>query len=448
MDIKNNIDYLDELSDKYKVKSDFYFVEGTALDLSVRNKEVESLKNSNEKGYSIRVFKDNKVGFAYNNKIEKQDIEETFLQALETAEVVAADQDQLLNQDVKKYTGELFLFDPKIEKVTLNDKIKLLMDLESIAYSQDKRIVKTEDIDYSEGIFNIYYKNSFSDLASYKSSYCGISSMIIAEENGLAEAGSAYEYKIRYDDLSIEDIAKESAYNAYSMLGAQGIKSGNYPVIFNEECAINILSILASMLSAEEVVKQKSPLINKLNSAVLGKNISIVDDATLYAGLNSFPFDGEGVEAEKTILVQNGQLLSYLTDLKNSKKLNIKPTGNGIRDSFTSLPSIKPTNLYIEPGSTSKEELFSKLNSGIYITNLMGMHMANSITGEFSVGASGYLVENGKIVRPVKGLAVAGNVLELFKTVSDVGDKLKFMPYGGNLGAPLLLIEKLSISSN
>ena len=163
-------------------------------------------------------------------------------------------------------------------------------------------------------------------------------------------------------------------------------------------------------------------------------------------GLETRPFDAAGTASKKNVLVENGILKSYLHNLYTANKSGATSTGNALRMSFKSTPVIGASNLYISPGKNSKEQLISSVKNGIYITRVMAMHSVNPISGDFSVGAAGILIENGCKTTAVRGITIAGNILEMLHSVTAIASDIEFFPHAKSCGAATMLIENLTVS--
>ncbi|MEG3070470.1 MAG: metallopeptidase TldD-related protein [Candidatus Syntrophopropionicum ammoniitolerans] len=192
------------------------------------------------------------------------------------------------------------------------------------------------------------------------------------------------------------------------------------------------MGIISSALTAEAVQKGRSLFAGKLGNRVAADVVTLIDDGTLEGGIGSAPFDGEGVPTGRTVLIDRGVLQQYLYNTYTAAKDGVHSTGNGVRGTFMT-PEVGVTNLFIEAGQTPVAELFQDVASGLYVTEVMGMHTANPISGDFSVGVAGLLIENGEITAPVRGMAIGGNIIELFNNIDAVGDDLQFF---GSRGCP------------
>ncbi|MDY6843193.1 MAG: metallopeptidase TldD-related protein, partial [Thermodesulfobacteriota bacterium] len=229
------------------------------------------------------------------------------------------------------------------------------------------------------------------------------------------------------------------------MLGAR--KSGNMkcPVVLDNLVASEFLMILGSLFLSENVAKGKSLFAEKIGQEVASPLLSIIDDGVYEKGVRASPFDGEGTVRRKNVLVSSGILKGYLYDRLWGMKLGEKSTGNAHRSTIKSPPKVGITNLMIEPGMVSPDEIIKSIDRGIILKDVMGIHTANPISGDFSVGAAGLLVEKGEVQYPVSGFALSGNIIDLYKGVRAVGNDLKLY---GNVGSPTLLIEMAEISGS
>ncbi|HHU33232.1 MAG TPA: TldD/PmbA family protein, partial [Clostridia bacterium] len=191
--------------------------------------------------------------------------------------------------------------------------------------------------------------------------------------------------------------------------------------------------------------KGKSVFSGKVGKKVSSTAITIIDDGALPGAILSSPFDGEGVRTQETILIEEGILQGFLHNSYTAAKEGVSSTGNGIRGSFKGTPEVGTTNFYIKPGSITQEELIKDISKGLYVTEVMGIHTANPISGDFSVGAAGLLIENGVLTTPVRGIAIAGNIIELLESVDLAANDLTFFV---GRGSPTLRIAKMTISGS
>jgi PmbA protein len=243
--------------------------------------------------------------------------------------------------------------------------------------------------------------------------------------------------------VDVAVIAKNASDKAVGLLGARKIPTMRCPAVLDNHVATEILEVLAPAFLAENVLKGKSLLSGKVGQEIFSPRLRIRDDGTLSGGMATAPFDGEGVPRQNSVLVEEGRLKGFLYDTYHARKSGTVSTGNATRSSSKSPPVMGASNFFIDKGDTPFPALLQGIDRGVLLTSVMGMHTANPISGDFSVGAAGFLIENGVVTAPVKGIAIAGNILDLFKCVEMVGNDLRLF---GVVGSPSLRIAVLDVS--
>jgi PmbA protein len=288
--------------------------------------------------------------------------------------------------------------------------------------------------------------DSAGDSLSHRGTLYTASITCKAEQDGDAQMGGEFGFAHDFDsiDSELDAIGRRAAGFATELLGAGPVPTLRCPAILRNNAVAELLDFLASSFSAEEAHKGRSILAGKLGERLFSPQLTLIDDGLLPGGLMTAPFDGEGVPKRKTLLVEDGTFRSFLYDLYHARKLGASPTGSAVR-SVKAPPAISVSNLYIPNGTKEASELAWGIDRGVLLTDLMGVHTANPVTGDFSLGASGFLIENGQVSRPIKGFAVAGNVLEVFRKITDIGNDMRFF---GNIGAPSVRIAEIAIGGS
>lgn len=413
------------------------YSKGSSTSIDVYNQQVETFDSSKTQGIGIRVIKNKCLGFAYTSNLET--IDDTIEQAIANSKNTAQDEFNLLPKHKSVPSFSEKIFDPKINKVSTQEKIDFAMKIEKTAHDFDKRIKKTQNISYSDSEYEVEIANSHGLNLKYKGNHCCASCDVIAEDNGSAEDGFGFDVNLKWDNLDAEKIGKEAAKNAVQNLGAKPIPAQKLDLILEPKIAVQILGIISGMVSAEAVQKGKSLFAGKLGKEVCSKLITIEDNGRLKNAIGSAPFDGEGVATQQTIVIENGILKSYLYNTYAAAKDKVKSTGNASR-SYSSTPSIGATNIFIKPsneGENSNSRLRNNPKS-LLVTRLMGLHTINPISGDFSVGAVGIL-DN----QPVRGITIAGNLIDLLERIEAVGSDLRWF---GSVASPTLLVSDISVS--
>lgn len=412
------------------------------LTVEVREGRVETMKLARDQGLGLRVMVDGKSGFAFTTDLSRQAVENIARQALANASRTAADPYRVLP---KPYAGypRLDIYDPAINQAGEEEKIELARQMEKAARGVDPRVNIIESSVYQDAESEVILVNSHGISATYRTAYCGLYIALVAGEGEDSQTGFALDYRLRFNELDAAALGRRAAERAVRMLGARPVSTRRVAVLLEPYVATGFLGLLGPGLTAEAVQKGRSLFMGRVGQSVASAKVTVVDDGARAGGIASAPFDGEGVPTGRTELIAQGVLKGFLHNTYTAAKDGVKSTGNGVRGSFKGTPEVGTTNFYIEPGNTAPEELIKNTTDGLYVTEVMGMHTANPISGDFSVGASGILIENGALTRPVRGVAIAGNVLELLKAVDGVGSDLTF--FGGK-GSPTIRVSGMSIS--
>jgi PmbA protein len=338
------------------------------------------------------------------------------------------------------------IFDPALSEVSVEEKIEIAREIERVGRAYDKRVSITESCTYQDAVYFSALANSKGISASYSATLAGAFSFFVAQENGDSQTGLGMQFGITYDSLKPREIGVEGASKAVSMLGAKTMPTQKTVAVFDPYIVTSLLDILAPAVCADSVQKNKSLLADKLGEQIASELITIIDDGRMERGIMSSPFDGEGVKTGTTTVIGGGILHNYLHNSYTAAKEGCTSTGNGIRSSsYKGTPDVGTTNFYLAPGKVSRADLLKDVRKGLYITEVLGMHTANPVSGDFSVGVSGLMIENGEFTSPVRGVAVAGNILELLKSVDCVADDLRFFI---GKGAPTIRVASITVSGS
>jgi PmbA protein len=337
------------------------------------------------------------------------------------------------------------LWDENLSDIAQEEKIERALELERLVLGRDSRLKRVRKCSYSDSQQHYLIRNSHGLSASFQESYVSSSVSVVAEADGSAQMGWDFDFSTRFSGIDIETIASRAATKATSLLGARTIPTMRCPAVLDNHVATELLQVLSASFLAENVHKGKSIFRGRVGEKLFSELVTVRDNGILSGGMGTAPCDGEGVPQQDTLLVKGGELQGFLYDSYWGKRMGSMSTGNAVRGGVKTAPRMGVHNLFIEPGSDSLDGLVSSIEKGVLITEVMGIHTANPISGDFSVGAAGFYLEGGKIVHPVKGIAIAGNLLEVFKGVDAVADDLRFF---GSVGAPALRLAALDVSGS
>jgi len=412
------------------------------LSIEVKDQKIDTFKCSAPVGVSIRVLKSEGMGFSFSTSLSDTDLERMVENAVISAENQTADPWLSLPEPCA-YPQVTGLFDEGLAAVDEQAKIACAMELERLSLAADSRIKRVRKASYGESEYDVFIRNSRGIEGAFRGTSVSASVSVVAEEDGDSQMGWDFGFGNYFRDISVEKIASLAVSRAIGLLGAQKISTMRCPVILENQVAADILEVLAPSFLGENVLKGKSMLAGRTGEKAFSEAIRIRDNGILPGGMATAPFDAEGVPQQDTLLVDRGKLISFLYDTYWAGRDQAESTGNSTRGGIKSPPHLGISNFYIENGTHAFADLILGIGKGVLITDVMGMHTANPISGDFSVGASGFLLENGTIRHAVKEIALSGNIIDLFASVEKVGNDLRFY---GSVGSPSLLISALDVS--
>ena len=333
---------------------------------------------------------------------------------------------------------DLDLIDPKLPTVSELETQARAAEQAALAV---KGVSKSGGASASVGVGGMVLITSHGFHGAYLGSSHGISMTAIAGEGTGMERDYDYSSARHASDVEPpEKIGRRAAERAIARINPRKVTTRKVPVVFDPRSAGSLVSHLASAVNGASIARKTSFLRDKMGAKLFADGIRIIDDPLLMRGVRSHPFDGEGVAANKLALVEDGILSSWLLDSATARELGLVTTGHAQRGA-SSVPSPGSTNLHMEPGQLSPDALIADITDGFYVTDLIGSG-ANMVTGDYSRGASGFWIENGKLTYPVSEVTIAGHLLEMFRTLTPADD-LEFR-YGTN--APTLRVEGLTVA--
>jgi PmbA protein len=414
------------------------------LSIEVKDSKVDSFKSAQPSAVGVRVLKESGVGFSYSSMFAESDLERMIDSACVGAAMQTPDPFGLLPQ-ATGYIAMPELFDPALMDVDISRKIERALELERLTLAQDSRVKRVRKAVYGESIYSVHLRNSRGLYGGYSGTTVSSSVSAIAESGGDSQMGWEFAYANGFDAIDVKKIAEGAAERAVSQLGARRGPGMCCPVILDNHVAAEFLELLAPSFSAENLYKGKSLLEGKVGERLFADLMMVRDDGGLKGGMATAPFDGEGVPVQNTLLVDRGIVKGFLFDTAYAARMGAASTGNSARSGVKGLPHLGISNFFIENGSATPGDMLSGIGKGMMITSVIGMHTANPVSGDFSIGATGFLIEDGRITVPVKGVALSGNVLDLFRNVEMVGADLRFF---SQVGSPSLRINSLEISGD
>ena len=425
-----------------------YFQSGKNFEATVFEGDISKYSVSDEQGLAFRGILNGKMGYAYTEIINETAVSRLVNEARANAEIIETEEEVFL------YNGEqapvqLDLYNEDLKQVENEDKLNFLLEVERHAKALDERVYRVAYNLYSDSENTVAIANTHGLDVSEKSNLALAYLSVVVKSEDQQKSGTKF---IFGNDFSIYDpkaVAKEAVEEALSQFGAKSIPSGSYKAVIRNKESASLLQCFAPNFSSENVQKNLSKLKGKQDEEVAASIVTITDDPHLKGGLASRSFDGEGVATKKHNVIEKGVLKTFLYNLKTANVEGVKSTGNGSKTSFKSSVGISPSNFYFNTGQASLEDIIQEIDKGVYITGLQGLHSGtNAISGEFSLQASGYLIEKGKVSKPVSQITIAGNYFDMLFDIDKVASDLEFtLPSGSSAyGSPSIRVKTLSIS--
>ena len=424
---------------------DIYVRGSSSTSVEVKEQKLDAFEESQTWGVGIRVLlADGRMGFAYSTGSEDA-VKEAASKAFENAGNSEPDKGNVIPSQPDTPYPDFVEYDEDALTVSEQQKIDYAMEVERATRAYDPRIVRIRKASASFSEAEWVILSSSGIKVSSRGTYFSCGVMAVAEEDHESQMGYEFNYKRRLKGMDYSWVGTSAAKQAIGLLGAKKSPTGLYPVILENLVASEFLGVLSASFSADALIKGRSLLAGKVGAKVCSPLINIYDDGLLSGGAGSKSFDDEGIPCLKTPLIVNGVFEGFLHNAYTARRTGGTSTGNAVRGGFRAQPSVGSNNLYIEKGNATKDELIAGVSNGLMVQEVLGMHTANPISGDFSVGVSGQWIEGGKVAYPVREAAISGNILSLFSEVETVGSDLRLV---GRIGAPSILLKPLSVSGS
>lgn len=412
---------------------EIYIDESKSIQLDSRKEELNFAKEEIDRGVGIRVIKDNKIGFAFTSNMDK--IAETAKQSIENTKLNKTDENYTF-AEIEEIPNVKKVYDKKFNELDLDESIEFLKNTIDATIDQGCDITGS-GFSASEGKSLILNSNGVS--IEDEGTGFGIGLSVNIQKDG--KIATAYNSQTsRFFDLDGEKLAIEVCNLAKSSLDTKPIETNNYDVVLDYYAATGLLQTFMNAFNGENVMRGRSILKDKINLQIANPNLSIIDNPLLEKGMYTSKCDGEGIVSQKTDLIKDGILNSFIYDIYTANKSGVKTTSNGLRGSYLTTPMISPTNLEFK---FSDMKDLSEIKNGVLTTSVLGAHTANPISGDFSVEASNaFKIENGELSDPINKAMISGNIFEIMERVEGLQSEIK--QYGPFI-IPKLLVHDLRV---
>ena len=443
--------------------------EGDEFSVLVRLGQVETLKESGSRAMGLRVFFGQRTASTSTSDFSADGIERLVAGAVSLAQITSEDPfaglpdaDQFGITRASATDGNvghpdanlvhpdanLGLYFDDVYSLPPDQRLDYARRAEAAAMAVDARIQNSDGGSFDAATGHKILANSRGFVGEKRSSYCSVSAMPIAQD---ATGGMQRDYwysaaRTLRKLESPEAIGKEAARRTLRRLNARRVPTQKAPIVFAAEIARSIMGNIFEAANGDAIYRSASFFAGKLGEQVAGENITVIDDGTMVfpdgvGGFGTTPFDGEGLPSRRTVVVERGVLKNYLLNTYTARKLNMKSTGNASRG-LAGNPGIGAGNFYLEPGEVTPEKLIGDVKQGLYVTETMGFGV-NLVTGDYSQGASGLWIENGELAYAVEEITIAGNLKDMYRNISAIGNDLVFR---GSSASPTIRVEGMTIA--
>jgi PmbA protein len=443
-----DINKLLSASIKDGVTSEVFYSETKSTSIGIFNREVSAFTRSDSKGVGIRVIAEGKSGSAFTEKVTPEEIERCLTNAVENSGYGMPDKGNVIYESTENFYSDRYLSED-LHSVSLDEKKNFALALENAAYEADSRINNVSMLRFVEiGGMNVI-RNSAGLAKEQKISFCYAFAYVTAKEGDDTQIGLYGQAVRNFNDLNYKIIADKAVDRAVSILGAREINSGIFPILFSNGAASSLLGAFISHPESpfygENIQKGRSKLKDRVGHVIANENLTVIDDPHDF-GPGCRDFDDDGIQTKRTVIIENGRLVTILHNLYSAAREGVYSTGHGSRGGFSGGTGTEIWNPRIPDGDKTEAELIGEIGKGIYIINIDGLHAGtDAITGDFSLSAKGFMIEGGEKAFPVRNITIAGNFYELIMDINGIADNRRTDGFG-NFSSPSILIKKLSVS--
>jgi len=417
--------------------------------------EVESLSEAGERGIGVRAWIEGRAGFAYGTDLSDEGVAGIATAAVEAARVTDSDEfaaapEPTGSGDAADGDASRF-FDSRVASTPMAEKIGIAKAVERSAREADGRVVAVETTVYVDEEVRSALSSSKGLGGSYEATFAYAYLQAIAEQDGSKQTGLGFGLGRSPLALDPDAIGREAAERSVQLLGAAKPASRSCPVVLDPTVAASFVGFVGGVLCADAVQRGRSPFAGRLGDEIASPALAITDDGLDPGGMASAPIDAEGLERGTVALIEGGRLESYLHDSYTARREGggVASTASASRAGYRTAPSVSTSNLLIAPGSKTLGELLTEVGDGMYVTDVAGLHSGvNPVTGQFSVGASGVLIESGELGAAATEFTIASDLVAMLSAVKEAGSEDRWVPFGGSVKAPPLLIAEMAIGGS
>ncbi|MFN8159510.1 MAG: TldD/PmbA family protein [Solirubrobacterales bacterium] len=428
-------------------QAEAFALQDSGREVRVHGGSVESLTAATERGMGVRAWSGGRVGFAYGTDIGEEGAAEIAARAASGAASADPDEFAAAPEPAGRPPEIAGLSDPSLTAWDAGRVAELALAVERAALAADGRIAGVEQAVYADSSERVAISSSTGIEGAYEATSCYAYLQAMAEGDGGRETGLGFGLARGPQGLDPEGIGREAAERAVAMIGAGKPESRACPVVLEPTVAAGFIGLVGSTLGADAVQRGRSPFAERLGSEVAAEALVLTDDGLDPGGLATSPFDGEGLARRRTPLIEGGRLRSFLHDSYTARRGGTESTASAGRSGYRSTPGVSASNLVVAEGERDLAALLTEAGDGVLVSDVAGLHSGvNPVTGVFSVGASGRLISAGELTDPVREFTIASDLVSMLGAVGAAGSEGRWVPFGGSVRAPHLLVAEMTVS--
>jgi PmbA protein len=419
-----------------------FVARGGETEVRVYEGRIEHYVSAQSEGIGVRVIRDGRTGFAYAGVLDSP--EEVLAEARSNVEFGTVDEWAGLAVDDGVQIASLELWDDALEACSPDDKIALALELERLSTGFDRR-VRVDDANYADMYAESAVVTTTGIRRMGRENGCYVSVSTLADDDGETQTGFGFSVGRRPDELDIERAAREASQRATRLLGAVKPASGRLTVVMDPLVTAQFLSIIASTLNGEAVVKGRSLFRDRLGEQIAAPNFSLTDDPTDARAYSAAEVDGEGLATRRNELIVDGVLQRFVHSSYSARRAGATSTANAVRGGFASTPGVGALALQPVPGTRQPAEIIAGIDHGLLVQSVSGIHSGvNVISGDFSTGAAGLMISDGELASPVREFTIASTLQRMLADIVEVGADLEWLPMRS--AGVTLVIDDITLS--
>ena len=428
-----------------------YVVRGSETEVRAYEGSLESLTSADSSGVGIRVVLEgaegegSRLGFAWAGSLDPAVIEAALADARDNARYATPDPDVVLARPDGASVVEQDLWDDGVTATPMEDKIALALELERATRAADDRVRQVSSADYSDERAEMALASTTGIRSSARRTTAFVSVDAIAGVGADTQTGTGFSVGRAPADLDPDEAMGEAVQRSTRLLGAQKAQSGRYTVVFDPRVVSTLLSVMASALSGEAVVKGRSFFAGRIGESVANAAVTLVDDPTDSRAFSASTYDAEGLACRRNVLISDGMLRMFVFDTVSARRAQMQSTGSAVRGGFAGTPSAGCRALVLQPGTKGADDILASVGDGLYVQSVTGIHSGvNTVSGDFSVGAEGLMIRSGALAEPVREVTVASTLQRMLQSIVEIGGDLRWLP--GSAAGQTLAIADMQLS--